>query len=188
MLSDTTSFRDQGFLMQEGLSPSNVMDYFCLSPFYVHNNGFNSVNELVRRGVAPSLQVALGDNSNTIEWFEVVYQNSEAANSFTDESIFIIQKFHRPATSQKIPKQVFYVLAGTIHPAVNLGLFLERTLAKMASAYSAISDATTERATGTNSASTEASSWPSFVKFPNETPVELPHVAAVIKAELKKLG
>jgi hypothetical protein len=189
LLSDTSlSFRDQGFLVSEGLHPRNVLDYFCESPFYFRYNGVNSLNEQVRRGAKTSLTVALEDTTHIVEWFELVFFNEEGAKGFVDESIFVIQKFHRQYASQKVPRQVFYVLSGTVYQALSLGKFTESICSKAITAFAEMWDANTPAKT--ENVEMKASDWPSFVKFPKNSKhsIDPANVATVLKAELKRIA
>jgi hypothetical protein len=186
--AETLSFRDQGFLVNEGLSPRNALDYFCESPFYFRFNGVNSLNEQVRRGAKASLAVALEETTHVVEWFDLVFVNEEGGKGFVDESIFVIQKFQRSYASQKIPKQVFYILSGTVYQAVNLGKFTERICAKAVSAFSEIFESGLQQKHENMDIQVYDSRWPEFVKFPIKQAVETTTIATVLKAELKKLA
>ena len=176
------SFRNQAFLVNEGLNPSNVLEYFYESPFYANNNGQNSINELERKGIPI-------DTTQPGFWFELVYSNAEGKSGFVDESIFIIQKYEKTYAQKKVPREIFHVISGTISAAQALGLFVERAAAHMVTNFSdiysllqkvhQITPKTVERAR-------ERSAWPEFVFFEEKPPIDLIQLSSIFKEEVYK--
>jgi MED6 mediator sub complex component len=186
----TLSHRNQAFLVSEGLSPKTVVDYFCESPFYTRSGGFNSLNESVRKGLKLSIEQALHDQQEdeSVEWFELVHSNSEGLSGFVDESIFVIQKFYkRHPNLQKQHREVFYVLAGTIFEAINLGGYCELICTNVLNEFNSVYHKLTEEKTITklDLLMDEVSPWPDFVKFHEETSVEPGQVALLFREELR---
>jgi hypothetical protein len=175
----TETFRNQQFLVNEGLNPQNVLDYFYESPFYIEAGGPTSLNEQQRRGQ----QV---DIAQPGEWFELVFSNDEGKSGFVDESIFVIQKFQKTHAAKKLPREVFYVLSGTVAAAPGLGLLLERiaatTAVNFAEIYRLVRDARqVEKPTAKKE---NGHGWPDFVIFEENPKLDLNQAAFVLKDEL----
>ena len=121
----TISFRNEAFLIAEGLKRSNVLEYFYESQFYLQTGGERSINEMIRRGaIAPSAASRIdGDIYELVSW------NSEGESGMVDTSIFVIQKFRQVVNKPRIPLEVFYIISGNIYLAPGLGKLLERHLA-----------------------------------------------------------
>lgn len=118
------SFRDEQFLISEGLSSRNVMDYFYQSPFYSLTNGENSINEMIRRGsIAPSSASRVDGDV-----YMVVSVNEEGEKGLIETGIFVIQRFRQQINKPRIPLECFYVQCGTIFQAPGLGRLIERHL------------------------------------------------------------
>ena len=174
------TFRNQLFLVNEGLNPQNVLDYFYESQFYLNCGGQTSLNEQQRRG----LQI---DHSvSTAEWFELVFSNNEAKSGFVDESIFVIQKFQRTAVTKRIPKESFYVISGTIAAAPSLGMFLDRVVANTAvnfsETYQLVREARNPPTLPTvleNNAG-----WPDFIVFNEPPAIDIAQVSLAFKDEI----
>lgn len=120
----TISFRDEQFLIAEGLNPNNVMQYFYLSQFYALTGGHSSINEMIRRGsIAPSSATRVDGDI-----YVLVSSNSEGETGLVDQGIFVIQKFRHSVNRPRTPLQIFYVISGTIYLAPGLGKLIERHL------------------------------------------------------------
>ena len=120
----TISFRDDRFLMAEGLNPSNVLEYFYLSQFYSCTNGHASINEMIRRGtIAPS-------SANRIDGdiYMLMSVNSEGEAGIVDQGIFVIQKFKQISNRPRVPLEIFYIISGTAYLAPGLGKLIESHL------------------------------------------------------------
>jgi len=118
------SFRDEQFLVAEGLNAKNVMDYFYHSPFYSMTNGQNSINEMIRRGaIAPSSASRVDGDV-----YMLVSANEEGEQGQIETGIFVIQKFKQLVNKPRLPLEVFYVQSGTIFLAPGLGRLIERHL------------------------------------------------------------
>lgn len=173
-------FRNQIFLVTEGLNPQNVLDYFYESPLYTSAGGADSLNDLERRGQ----QI---DHSQPGDWFELVYSNDEGKNGFVDESIFVIQKYQKTHAAKKIPRDVFYVISGTIAAAPSLGILLERTAAVTAVNFAEIYRLVREvRNSAKNEISPPVSSWPDFVIFEETPEIDFSQLSSILRDELVK--
>ena len=172
------TYRNQLFLVTEGLSPNNVLEYFFESPFYLNSGGQASLNEQQRRGLAV-------DFSQPGEWFELVFSNEEGKSGFVDESIFVVQKFQKTHVANRVPKDVFYVISGTIAAAQTLGIFLERTAAKTAVNFAEIYRLTKEaRNTVKQKPHVVESTWPDFVVFEENPEIDFAQIALAMKDEV----
>ncbi len=120
----TISFRNDPFLIAEGLKPSNVLDYFYESQFYASTGGPTSINEMIRRGTIAPSQAARVDG----EIYQLVSANSDGEAGLVDTSIFVIQKFRQTVNKPRVPLEVFYIVSGTIYLAPGLGKLIERHL------------------------------------------------------------
>eukprot|EP00435_Cladocopium_sp_Y103_P042120 s530_g11.t1 len=114
------SFANPDFLEKNGLTPSNVLEYFYTSPFY-QRIGQNSVNEQRRRGL--KVEVQPGHHE-----FVVLAANEDAKEGKVETCIFVIQRLQHPAT----PKETFYVIAGTIYQAPELSELFKSALCQSA--------------------------------------------------------
>lgn len=135
----SVSFRNDQFLISEGLNPSNVMEYFYQSPFYLESGGAQSINELIRRGSIPASSATRVDG----DIFLLVEMNAEAKLSPppVDGAIYVIQKLRQSLNRPKTAGHVFYVISGTIYLAPGLGMILERHLAKSIAEFDEMIDA-----------------------------------------------
>lgn len=125
----SVSFRNEQFLVSEGLNPSNVMEYFYQSPFYFESGGEQCINELIRRGSIPPSSAGRVDG----DIFLLVEMNADAKilpAPPVDGAIYIIQKFRQTLNRPRVAGPVFYVISGTVFLAPGLGQILERHLAK----------------------------------------------------------
>ena len=183
------SFRDQNYLISFGLSPDNALEYFCESPFYFKFGGATSLNEKVRLGQLSSVAAGIEEANDKAEWFECVYVNNEGQQGFVDEGVFVIQRFTRFGTLRS-PKELFYILAGTIHQSTTLGMIIEKACATTASNFKAIFDAveTVQKMSKDKDVKMTSTSngWPDFVKFPDDVLVEETQIAFALRAELGK--
>jgi hypothetical protein len=118
------SFRDEQFLVSEGLSSRNVMEYFYQSPFYSLTGGQNSINEMIRRGSIAPASASRVDG----DLYMMVSANEEGEAGLVDTGIFVVQKFMQQVNKPRIPLEVFYVQCGTIYQAPGLGRLIERHL------------------------------------------------------------
>ena len=133
----TISFRNEQFLMAEGLKPSNVLEYFYESQFYTLTGGEKSINEMVRRGsIAPSAASRVDGDI-----YQLVQVNPEGETGMVDTGIFVIQKFRQVVNKPRVPLEVFYVISGTIYLAPGLGRLLERHLANSVKSLDSMIDA-----------------------------------------------
>jgi hypothetical protein len=117
----TISFRDDRFLMTEGLNPNNVLEYFYLSQFYACTNGHASINEMIRRGtIAPT-------SANRIDGdiYMLMSTNTEGEAGVVDQGIFVIQKFKQLSNRPRVPLEIFYIISGTAYLAPGLGKLIE---------------------------------------------------------------
>lgn len=172
------TYRNQIFLVTEGLNPNNVLEYFFESPFYISAGGPGSFNEQQRRGLAV-------DFSQPGEWFELVYSNEEGKSGFVDESIFVIQKFQKTHVANRLPRDVFYVMSGTISAAPALGIILERIAAKTAVNFAEIYKQTRDARNATKPKSiNRESTWPDFVVFEENPSIDLAQIALAMKDEV----
>lgn len=120
----TISFRNEPFLMAEGLKPSNVLDYFYESQFYTLTGGSRSINEMIRRGsIAPSAASRVDGDV-----YQLVSVNADGEAGNVDTGIFVIQRFRQTVNKPRVPLEVFYVVSGTIYLAPGLGKLIERHL------------------------------------------------------------
>ena len=120
----TISFRNEPFLIAEGLKPSNVLDYFYESQFYTLTGGPRSINEMVRRGaIAPSAAARVDGDI-----YQLVSVNADGEAGLVDTGIFVIQRFRQAVNKPRLPLEVFYVVSGTIYLAPGLGKLIERHL------------------------------------------------------------
>ena len=126
MSSDLSSisFRDELFLVSEGLSSRNVMEYFYQSPFYSLTGGQSSINEMIRRGSIAPASASRVDG----DLYMMVSANEEGEAGLVDTGIFVVQKFRQNVNKPRIPLEVFYVQCGTIYQAPGLGRLIERHL------------------------------------------------------------
>ena len=120
----TISFRDEQFLMAEGLNPSNVLEYFYQSQFYSLTDGHSSINEMIRRGsIAPSASSRIDGSI-----YMLVSANAEGESGLVDASVFVIQKFQQIVNRPRVPLQVFHIVSGNIYLSPGLGNLIERHL------------------------------------------------------------
>jgi len=176
----TDTFRNQLFLVNEGLNPQNVLDYFYESHFYLNCGGPASLNEQQRRGLP------IDNSVSSAEWFELVFSNSEAKSGFVDESIFVIQKFQKTAVTKRIPRDVFYVISGTIASAPSLGMFLDRICANTAVHFAEIYQLVREARKPQNPLGSveHNAGWPDFVVFNDPPAVDIAQVSLAFKDEI----
>lgn len=78
----TISFRDEQFLIAEGLNPNNVMQYFYLSQFYALTGGHSSINEMIRRGSIAPFSATRVDG----DIYVLVSSNSEGETGLVDQA------------------------------------------------------------------------------------------------------
>ena len=118
------SFRNDSFLIAEGLNLSNVLEYFYESQFYTQTGGPASINEMIRRGtIAPA-------SASRVEGdvYQVVSYNSEGEAGLIETGIFVIQKFKQLINKPRIPLEIFYIVSGNVYLAPGLGRLVERHL------------------------------------------------------------
>ena len=187
MISCGNSYRNQSFLAFEGLNSANVLDYFYESHFYTTCNGLLSLNEELRRGTIATIDQAIENTTRVIEWFEIIYVNEEGSQGYVDESIFVIQKYRRQFAAQKQPKEIFYVLAGSIFESQSLGRYLENISSTVLTIFvirftSSLSNHRNEiKQVELNP---QENQWPSFIKFQANKPVSNMNVLQVLKESL----
>ena len=178
------TFRDQSFLVSQGLRPDNAIDYFAESPFYQNFGGYESLNEKTRRGEISSIQDGM-HSGEPVVYFEIVHANEEAKLGYVDEGIMAIQKFTKIG-GQRTPREVFYLVAGTIHLSPTLGKILEQSLGKVAQNLNEIYRASEAVSAKQDTAISidGPTGWPDFVRFPAIPAVEEQQVAFAIRAHL----
>eukprot|EP00416_Gambierdiscus_australes_P034108 CAMPEP_0171107372 /NCGR_PEP_ID=MMETSP0766_2-20121228/66668_1 /TAXON_ID=439317 /ORGANISM="Gambierdiscus australes, Strain CAWD 149" /LENGTH=219 /DNA_ID=CAMNT_0011568659 /DNA_START=215 /DNA_END=874 /DNA_ORIENTATION=+ len=126
------SFSNVDFLQRHGLHPRNVLEYFYTSPFYARCGGMTSANEARRRGHQAPL-------SGDVHEFMLTYSNNAAKSGRIETSVYVIQKIsHRTAQDGTVPSDTFYIVAGSIYKAPQLGELFERTVHQTTSAVDAI--------------------------------------------------
>ena len=139
----TVSFRDEQFLIAEGLTPGNVLEYFYRSPFYVQTGGLNSINEMIRRGSIAPTSASRVDG----ELYMLVEMNSDAQVvpvPCVEQTIFVIQKFKQILNRPRTPLHTFYVLSGTVYLAPCLGQLLETHLTESVRQFEVMFDSLNE--------------------------------------------
>lgn len=121
------SYTNPAFILTHGLNPKNILTYFYASPFYVRCGGHDSLNELRRRGSSQDLAAATDTDGHE---FILAWCNADAQEGRTETSVFVLQKVvRRVGRDGAVPSDVFYVLAGTVYKAPQIGEVFETALA-----------------------------------------------------------
>lgn len=110
------AFSNPDFLRQYGLTAQNALDYFYSSPFYALCGGAQSLNEQRRRGTAtPVITADLAE-------FVVAYANEDAKQGRVETSVIVIEKVIHKGDQDGgvVPRDIFYIITGTIYKAPQL--------------------------------------------------------------------
>uniref|UniRef100_A0A7S3UIG9 Mediator of RNA polymerase II transcription subunit 6 n=1 Tax=Oxyrrhis marina TaxID=2969 RepID=A0A7S3UIG9_OXYMA len=113
------SWRDEAFLMREGLRVQNALEYFSHSEFYRFFDGQKSLLQMRRRGIDT---VGLSGTD-----FRIVYANIAAKVGEVSGSLIVLQRVE-VSSGGSDAKEVFYIQGGTVFLSPTVASVLQGAL------------------------------------------------------------